>query len=81
MARSFENAWKKEIGKHVKQIREEQGKSQQLVADLMGTDRANLSRIEAGQKGMSLVTAIQLCNVLGVTVNDICGELNTSETD
>lgn len=60
--------------------RMEKGMSQQALADLVGTKRSNISRIEAGGQNISLDTLLKISNALGkdvsVTFSDAATGLN-----
>ena len=50
-----------EIGKNVKQVRENAGLTQECLAELIGLGVKHLSAIECGAVGVSLATLKQLC--------------------
>ena len=42
------------IGKNIKRIREEKGLTQQSIADLIAMHRSNYSRVETGDRDLSI---------------------------
>ena len=61
-----------EIGKNVKQVRENAGLTQECLAELIGLGVKHLSAIECGAVGVSLATLKQLCVLLSVPADAIC---------
>ena len=51
----------KEIGKRIKELREENHYSQTQVADYLGIDQSNLSKIEKGEKKFKFSLLKKLC--------------------
>lgn len=51
----------KEIGDRIKRLREENGYSQTQVADYLGIDQSNLSKIERGERKFKLGLLKKLC--------------------
>ena len=60
-----------EIGKNVKQVRENAGLTQECLAELIGLGVKHLSAIECGAVGVSLATLKQLCVLLSVPADAI----------
>ena len=50
-----------EIGERIKRLREENGYSQTQVADYLGIDQSNLSKIERGERKFKLGLLKKLC--------------------
>lgn len=56
---------------HLKKFRQQQGLSQQTLADLIGVSRNTISSIETGQFNPTAKLALLLCIPLEVTFEDI----------
>jgi len=81
MDKDFSKAVNKEMGERIKRIREKQGKTQQYVADVLGTGDSYISRIENGSKGLTVSYAVKLAEALDVTVEDLVKDLKASDFD
>ncbi|HEY9788730.1 MAG TPA: helix-turn-helix transcriptional regulator [Candidatus Obscuribacterales bacterium] len=53
------------FGKAVREIRQERGLTLEALATEIDIDAAHLSRIERGQKEISLATAVRIADALG----------------
>ena len=53
----------KEIGERLKNLREEHHYSQTQVAEYLGIDQSNLSKIERGERNFKLSSLIKLCSL------------------
>lgn len=62
-----------DIGENCRRLRKKQGMSQAQLADKVGVRAAMISYIEAGTKTPSVGLCIDISNILGVTINDLCG--------
>lgn len=63
----------KEIGEHLRKIREEQGKSLDDIAAAIPADKSGLSRLETGKLGANLDLLIGFVTVgLGMDWSDFC---------
>ena len=51
----------KEVGQRLKQLREEHSYSQTQVAEYLGIDQSNLSKIERGERNFKLSSLNKLC--------------------
>lgn len=58
------------VGKRVKELRSQLGKSQEELADLAGLDRTYITSVECGRRNISIVNIEKLSNALGVTLKD-----------
>jgi transcriptional regulator with XRE-family HTH domain len=54
------------VGRVIGRIREQQGKSQELISGLAGIGRTHLSAIERGQRKPTLETFYKIAEALGV---------------
>ena len=59
---------------NVKEIRTERSLTQTNVSEKAGITQAYLSQIENGKRSMSIVTAVKLANVFGVTLDELIRE-------
>ncbi|CAN0606387.1 unnamed protein product [Ectocarpus sp. 12 AP-2014] len=62
---------KERFGRAVREQRNAGGISQEELAMRIGADQAYVSRIEAGQMNVTLETAEQIANALGVDVGEL----------
>ena len=70
---------KQEFGQAVRHFREEQGISQEELADRCGLHRTYISDIERGVRNVSLINIEAISKGLGITLVDLFSEINTSE--
>ena len=61
------DAYLKEFGSHVRQLRNQAGWTQQRLADLTGLTRAYIVSVEGGKQNISLDVVVRIANALGVT--------------
>ena len=54
------------VGSVIQRIRQQQGKSQELISGLAGIGRTHLSAIERGQRKPTLETFYKIAEALGV---------------
>ena len=57
------------IGKKLKKIRTHKGFTQKFVASSVKVNTSHISNIENGKIKISLTTLVNVCNVLGTTVD------------
>ena len=57
------------IGKKLKEIRTHIGFTQKFVASSVKVNTSHISNIENGKVKISLTTLVNVCNVLGTTVD------------
>jgi transcriptional regulator with XRE-family HTH domain len=60
-----------ELGLRVKRIREEKGLSQTQLANSIGKDQPSVNRLEKGKINPSYVYLLEICDGLGVEINDL----------
>ena len=58
-------------GKNIKKIREEKGLTQQSIADLIAMHRSNYSKIESGQRELSIDALNKIAKYFGMTTDQI----------
>ncbi len=61
----------KHIGKTIKSIREEKGLTQQQIAELVNMHRSNYSRVEAGDRDLSLDAVNKIARYFGMTIDEL----------
>jgi MerR family transcriptional regulator, light-induced transcriptional regulator len=61
------DAYLKEFGSQVRQLRSQAGWTQQRLADLTGLTRAYIVSVEGGKQNVSLDVVVRVANALGVT--------------
>ncbi|KRG32577.1 XRE family transcriptional regulator [Psychrobacter sp. P11F6] len=59
------------FGKRVREVRRNKGISQEKLAELAGIDRSYMGNIERGEKNITLKKAYEICEALGVDINDL----------
>ena len=71
--------WRKDIIKQVAQARISKGMSQSQLAELLGTQRSNISRLESGEHNPSLDFLLRVMNVLDIKL-EVKESINVSDT-
>lgn len=59
------------IGAELKKARKRLRVSQETVARALCISQGNLSKIERGKKGLSIETLVNICELYGITVNEV----------
>jgi transcriptional regulator with XRE-family HTH domain len=62
------------IGKIIKKYREEKDLTQQQIADLIHMHRSNYSRVEAGDRELSIEAIKTVAQFLGMTIDQLVNE-------
>jgi transcriptional regulator with XRE-family HTH domain len=62
---------KKHIGKIIKQIREEKGLTQQQLAELINMHRSNYSKVESGERDLSIEAINKIAKYFGMTIDQL----------
>jgi transcriptional regulator with XRE-family HTH domain len=64
------------IGENIKHIRQQRGVKQQEIADLVGMHRSNYSKIENGQRELSITALNKVAQFFNITLDQL---VNMSE--
>ena len=67
-----------DIGKSIKQIREQRDLNQRELAKYAGIGNVTVCKIEQGVLTPSLKTTIRIANVLQCSLDDLCGRSRNS---
>ncbi len=59
------------FGQRLRETRLKRGLAQERLAELAGLDRTYISKIEKGERNISLVTAARLARALGVDMKEL----------
>lgn len=59
------------IGKNIKKIREEKGLTQQAIADLIAMHRSNYSRVETGDRDLSIEAIGKIAKFFNMSIDDL----------
>ena len=59
------------VGDNIKRLREDRRIKQQEIADLIGMHRSNYSKIESGQREISVAALDKIARFFGVTVDEL----------
>ena len=59
---------------YIRQLREQLGWTQEMLAEISGVNRVLIANYESKGKGMTLTTAVKLAEALNCTVNDLFGK-------
>lgn len=59
------------IGKNIKKIREEKGLTQQAIADLIAMHRSNYSRVETGDRDLSIEAVGKIAKYFNMSIDDL----------
>lgn len=72
----------KRLGQIAREYRKARNMSIEEVGDAIGKSKATVNRYETGEIVMDILTALELCNVLNIDLNDICKkEVHSIEKD
>ncbi len=64
---------REDIGRSIKRIRKSRDMDQQELAKYVGVNKSSICKIEQGTQLPSLITAINIANVLRCSLDDLCG--------
>lgn len=59
------------IGDNIKRIREDKGMTQQQVADLVNMHRSNYSKVESGQRELSVAALNKIARYFNITLDEL----------
>ncbi|OIQ71289.1 HTH-type transcriptional regulator Xre [mine drainage metagenome] len=59
------------IGDNIKRIREEKGLTQQQIADLVSMHRSNYSKVESGQRELSVSALNKVARYFNITLDEL----------
>jgi transcriptional regulator with XRE-family HTH domain len=59
------------IGKNIKKIRETKGLTQQTIADLISMHRSNYSRVETGDRDLSIEAIGKIAKFFNMSIDDL----------
>jgi len=65
-----------EVGKNIKNIRKSRGITQQQLADLINMHRSNYSKVETGQREISISALTKIAKYFNVSVDDLIQSKN-----
>jgi transcriptional regulator with XRE-family HTH domain len=60
-----DNSARQEVAAQLRQVRKEQGMTQESLAELVGTKKSNISRLESGRYNPSLDFLVKVAGGLG----------------
>ncbi len=60
-----------DFGKRVRELRAQQGLTQEALAEMAGIDRSYLSQIEAGKRHMALHVAWNVAGALNLSIGEV----------
>ena len=60
-----------DIGANIKRLREDRGVKQSEIADLIGMHRSNYSKIENGQREISLAAVDKIAKFFNITIDEL----------
>ncbi len=61
----------KHIGKTIKKIREEKGLTQQQIAELVNMHRSNYSKVESGERDLSIEAINKVAKFFAMTIDEL----------
>ncbi|MFK3990660.1 helix-turn-helix domain-containing protein [Psychrobacter sp. NPDC064578] len=59
------------FGKRIREVRKSKGISQERLAEMAGIDRSYMGNIERGEKNVTLKKAYEICDALGIEIQDL----------
>jgi transcriptional regulator with XRE-family HTH domain len=65
------------VGQRIRQLRQEQGFSQEDFAAEVGLDRSYMGGIERGERNIAILNLIRIAKTLGVEVGDLFPSVKT----
>jgi putative transcriptional regulator len=68
--------WLSHLGSYIKKVRLEKGYSGAELARELYIDKPNLTRLEKGRVNPSIYLLKQICDVLGITLEEFFGGFN-----
>jgi transcriptional regulator with XRE-family HTH domain len=63
------------LGRHIRELRSQQGWSQEEFAQVCGLHRTYMGHVERGDKNVSLSTVLKVANALGVRLSGLFGRV------
>ena len=63
------------IGKNIKQLREEKNLTQEKLAELSGLEQSYVGQAERGEKNITLNSLMKLTNAMNVSISEFTMEL------
>lgn len=60
------------LGNKIKEYRKARNLSIQDLGDMIGKSKTTVNRYETGEIIPDIITAMEICNTLGIDLNDIC---------
>jgi len=60
-----------DIGANIKRLREDRGVKQSEIADLIGMHRSNYSKVENGQREISLQAVDKIAKFFNITIDEL----------
>jgi transcriptional regulator with XRE-family HTH domain len=71
MEEGLPNLFLKALGRRIRELRTEQGYSQEAFADKCGVHRTFMGTIERGESNLSFQNTLKVAITLGVTLSDL----------
>lgn len=59
------------VGKNIKKIREDKGLTQQAIADLISMHRSNYSRVETGDRDLSIEAINKIAKYFNISIDQL----------
>lgn len=59
------------LGKAVRARRKELGLSQEALADASGIERSHMGKVERGERNVTVLNIIRICDALGCRPSDV----------
>lgn len=66
-----EDKVKKQFGNALRKVRQEKKLSQEALAEISSLHRTYISEVERGDRNISLINIVKLCNSLNVETSDL----------
>ena len=71
MPRRRDEGMLREVGRRVGQVRRDRGWTQEALAEAVGIEPVTLSRLETGDRALSLTMLAEIAEILGVGLGDV----------
>ena len=70
------------LGNKIKEYRKARSLSIQDLGDMIGKSKTTVNRYETGEIIPDIITVMEICNTLGIDLNDICDkDVHSLEND
>jgi transcriptional regulator with XRE-family HTH domain len=66
------------LGRAIRALRKERGLSQEVLAHEAGIDRSHMGKIERGERNVTILNILRICEVLGCSPSQLLARAEAS---